>query len=56
MVVKTDSAVVRIPELDFESPANTQKGRITTVESVLTEAISDLEKEQPVRKVSARCV
>lgn len=51
LVVKGNSAVVCIPELDFEIPSNTQKGNITTVESVLSQAISDLEKDQPLRKV-----
>lgn len=40
--MKSDSAVVRIPELDFEIPAATQKSKITTVEGLLSEAASDL--------------
>ena len=43
--------MVRIPHLDFEIPPDTQKGRVTTIESILGLAINDLEKEQPVRKV-----
>lgn len=53
MVVKADTATVRIPELEFEIPSHTQKGRITTIESILMESIEGLEREQPVRKVSS---
>ena len=49
--MKADSAVVKIPELDFEIPPNTQRGVITTVEGVLSRSINDLLKEQPNRKV-----
>ena len=41
-VVKSDSATVRIPELDFEIPPDTQKGTITTVDGLLSNAAADL--------------
>ena len=41
-VVKSDSATVFIPELEFEIPAETQKGTITTLEGLLTDASSNL--------------
>uniref|UniRef100_A0A8C5L4U8 Zinc finger protein ZPR1 n=1 Tax=Jaculus jaculus TaxID=51337 RepID=A0A8C5L4U8_JACJA len=50
-VVKTDCATTRIPELDFEIPAFSQKGSLTTVEGLISRAISGLEQDQPTRKV-----
>ena len=52
MVVKSDSAQVIIPELNFEIPPNTQKGVITTIEGLLSKSVNDLLKEQPMRKVN----
>ncbi|XP_055963563.1 zinc finger protein ZPR1 [Sorex fumeus] len=49
-VVKTDSATARIPELDFEIPAFSQKGALTTVEGLISRAISGLEQDQPLRR------
>uniref|UniRef100_A0A8B9JJU2 ZPR1 zinc finger n=1 Tax=Astyanax mexicanus TaxID=7994 RepID=A0A8B9JJU2_ASTMX len=51
-VVKTDSATTRIPELDFEIPAFTQKGSLSTIEGLLDRAVAGLEQEQPIRRVS----
>ena len=51
LVVKAESALIRIPHLEFEIPPNTQKGKVSTVESIITQATEDIEKEQPVRKV-----
>ncbi|XP_047283760.1 zinc finger protein ZPR1 isoform X1 [Homo sapiens] len=51
-VVKTDSAATRIPELDFEIPAFSQKGALTTVEGLITRAISGLEQDQPARRAN----
>ncbi|XP_042538835.1 zinc finger protein ZPR1 isoform X3 [Dipodomys spectabilis] len=51
-VVKTDSATTRIPELDFEIPAFSQKGALTTVEGLISRAISGLEQDQPTRKAN----
>ena len=43
---------MKVPELDFEIPPNTQKGVITTVEGLLSQSVNDLLKEQPQRKVT----
>ena len=48
-LVKTDTAIVKIPEIDFEIPA--QRGHLTTIEGLLSTVIDDLESDQPVRKV-----
>lgn len=50
-VVKTDSASCRIPEVDFEIPAFTQKGALTTVEGLMQRAIEGLEQDQTVRRI-----
>ncbi|KAF9899791.1 nucleolar zinc-finger protein [Linnemannia zychae] len=47
-IVKTDTATVKIPEIDFEIPA--QRGHLTTIEGLLSTVIDDLESDQPVRK------
>ncbi|XP_075695913.1 zinc finger protein ZPR1 [Rhinoderma darwinii] len=49
-VVKTDYATTRIPEIDFEIPACTQKGALTTIEGILERTIVGLEQEQPHRR------
>lgn len=48
-VVKSDSATVTVPELEFEIPAATQRGTITTVEGLLREAGDALRALQPQR-------
>lgn len=48
-VVKADSAVAMVPELEFEIPAGTQRGTITTVEGLLREASDALRALQPQR-------
>ena len=48
-VVKSDSATVSVPELEFEIPMGTQKGTITTVEGMLREAGDALRALQPQR-------
>lgn len=48
-VVKSEFATIRIPELDFEIPPQTQKGSIKTVEGFLLstiEGISELQEER----------
>uniref|UniRef100_A0A3Q2Q978 ZPR1 zinc finger n=1 Tax=Fundulus heteroclitus TaxID=8078 RepID=A0A3Q2Q978_FUNHE len=52
-VVKADCAVTRIPELDFEIPAFTQKGSLSTVEGLLDRAVAGLEQDQPARHCSS---
>eukprot|EP00118_Oscarella_pearsei_P021122 m.234891 g.234891 ORF g.234891 m.234891 type:complete len:446 (+) comp40122_c1_seq3:1824-3161(+) len=49
-IVRTDTTLVTIPELELEIPAKTQKGDVTTIESILLKLSSGLEKEQPLRK------
>lgn len=53
-IVKTDTASVKIPEVDFEIPA--QRGQLTTIEGLLSTVVDDLESDQPVRKVTVRAV
>ncbi|KYQ90767.1 ZPR1-type zinc finger-containing protein [Tieghemostelium lacteum] len=42
-VIKMDSASISIPSLDFEIPAQTQKGSLNTIEGILSASISDLQ-------------
>lgn len=51
-VVKADSATTRIPELDFEIPAYTQKGSLSTIEGLLDRAVAGLEQDQCVRRAA----
>ena len=51
LVVMADTASVYIPELQFEIPSHSHKGSVTTVESIITKAATQLEQEQPERKV-----
>jgi zinc finger protein len=48
-VIKSDSASLFIPCLDFEIPPGTQRGTITTLEGVLKRAAENLEVLQPER-------
>lgn len=50
-IVKSDFSSVRIVELDFEIPAQSQKGEITTMEGVLERSIIGLQQEQTLRRV-----
>nr|CAG4643983.1 EOG090X06TU [Lepidurus arcticus] len=49
-VIMSDTASVSIPELEFEIPAQSQKGEITTVEGVLDRAVAGLEQDQASRR------
>ncbi|KAJ0169383.1 hypothetical protein K1T71_014970 [Dendrolimus kikuchii] len=49
-VVKSDYTSLRIPELDFEIPAKSQKGEVTTVEGIVTRAIAGLTQDQEARR------
>ncbi|NXT76455.1 ZPR1 protein, partial [Zapornia atra] len=51
-VVKTDCATARIPELDFEIPAFSQKGVLTTIEGIIDRAVAGLEQDQPERRAT----
>ena len=48
-VIKSDSATVRIPHIDFEIPPITQKGEISTIEGFLSRAASNLSIYQEER-------
>lgn len=50
-VCKSDYSSIKIPEIDFEIPSQSQKGEITTVEGVLGRSIEGLEALQPERRV-----
>ncbi|PON74173.1 Zinc finger, ZPR1-type [Trema orientale] len=49
-VVKSESATIKIPELDFEIPPEAQRGSLSTVEGILVRAIDKLEALQVERK------
>ncbi|KAF5176824.1 Zinc finger protein zpr1 [Thalictrum thalictroides] len=49
-VVKSDSATIKIPELDFEIPPEAQRGTLSTVEGILMRAVNELEALQDERK------
>ncbi|KAJ8941932.1 hypothetical protein NQ318_013265 [Aromia moschata] len=50
-VVKSDNTSVKLVELDFEIPASSQKGEITTVEGIINRSIVGLEQDQPLRRI-----
>ncbi|KAL8513056.1 hypothetical protein ACS0TY_019297 [Phlomoides rotata] len=49
-VVKSETATIRIPELDFEIPPEAQRGSLSTVEGILVRAANELEALQEERK------
>ncbi|XP_028067737.1 zinc finger protein ZPR1-like [Camellia sinensis] len=49
-VVKTDTATIKIPELDFEIPPEAQRGSLSTVEGILLRAADEIEALQEERK------
>ena len=49
-IVKSEFATIRIPELDFEIPPQTQKGSIKTVEGYLLSTIEGLQELQEERR------
>lgn len=49
-VVKSESATIKIPELDFEIPPEAQRGSLSTVEGILTRAADELQALQEERK------
>lgn len=50
-LVKSEWASLSIPEIDFEIPARTQPGLLTTVEGIISRAADGLAELQPVRRV-----
>lgn len=49
-VVKSDHATLRVPELDFEIEAGTQKAQLTTVEGIMSSASKNLQAQQEERR------
>ncbi|KAK6645786.1 hypothetical protein PHAVU_L001601 [Phaseolus vulgaris] len=49
-VVKSESATIKIPELDFEIPPEAQRGSLSTVEGILMRATDELQALQEERK------
>lgn len=49
-IVKSEYATIRIPELDFEIPPQTQKGSINTVEGFLARSIDGISELQEERR------
>ncbi|KAK8969094.1 hypothetical protein KSP40_PGU016151 [Platanthera guangdongensis] len=49
-VVKSDSATIKIPELDFEIPPEAQRGTLSTVEGILKRAVDGLVTLQEERR------
>ncbi|EEF33874.1 zinc finger protein ZPR1 [Ricinus communis] len=49
-VVKSESATIKIPELDFEIPPEAQRGSLSTVEGTLVRAADELQALQEERK------
>ena len=47
-VVRTNSATFRVVDLDLETPAS--EGQLTTIESLISKILTDLEADQPARK------
>lgn len=52
-LIKSDSATVTIPMLEFEIPAKTQKGEISTIEGILRTAAKNLAAFQEQRMVDS---
>lgn len=50
-VVKSDYSSFKIIELDFEIPAQSQKGEVTTIEGIIERSISGLEQDQVLRRI-----
>lgn len=50
-IVKSDFTSVKIVEVDFEIPAQSQKGEVTTMEGIIDRAVEGLEQDQPVRRI-----
>lgn len=49
-VVKSDSASIKVPELEFEVPPEAQRGTLSTVEGVLLRAADELQALQEERR------
>lgn len=51
-VVKSEWATIKIPDIELEIPASTQKGSFSTVEGILTKSYDELSYLQPERRIS----
>lgn len=51
-VVKGEHACVRVPSLDFEIPSNTQRGQVSTLQGILSQAVESLQASQPLRRAA----
>ncbi|CAI0439353.1 unnamed protein product [Linum tenue] len=49
-VVKSESATIKIPELDFEIPPEAQRGSLSTLEGILMRAVDGLQALQEERR------
>ncbi|KAL9246774.1 hypothetical protein vseg_020267 [Gypsophila vaccaria] len=49
-VVKSESATIKVPELDFEIPTEAQRGSLSTIEGILSRAADGLEALQEERR------
>uniref|UniRef100_A0A1B6BZW2 Zinc finger ZPR1-type domain-containing protein n=1 Tax=Clastoptera arizonana TaxID=38151 RepID=A0A1B6BZW2_9HEMI len=49
-VVKSDYTSIKIPDIDFEIPAQSQKGGVTTVEGILQRIVEGLSQDQTERR------
>ncbi|KAJ1290582.1 hypothetical protein BS78_02G255000 [Paspalum vaginatum] len=49
-VVKSDSATIKIPELNFEIPPEAQRGTLSSVEGIIMRAVDELQALQDERK------
>ncbi|XP_071702184.1 uncharacterized protein [Rutidosis leptorrhynchoides] len=49
-VVKSETATIKIPQLDFEIPPESQRGSLSTVEGILARAVDELQALQEERK------
>lgn len=49
-LIKSDFSAVKIPEVDFEVPCQSQKGEVTTVEGIIERVVSGLEQDQEPRR------
>lgn len=50
-VVRSDYTLVKIPEVELEIPAQSQKGEITTVEGIIDRTIRGLSQDQDKRRI-----
>ncbi|KAL7602318.1 hypothetical protein Lser_V15G22230 [Lactuca serriola] len=49
-VVKSETATIKIPQLDFEIPPESQRGSLSTVEGILVRSADELQALQEERK------